>query len=266
MAYEYLTTRRERSVEYLTLNRPDVRNAFNEEVIAELTRWASATSETAQMTGLRAVVLAGAGKSFCAGADLTWMSKMVAYTEEENLRDAVTMSRMFSALNTLPVPLLGRVHGAALGGGCGLVSVCDIVVAEDEAVFGFTEVKLGILPAVISPFALAKIGRSAARELFLTGARFSAARAREIGLIHAIVPVAELDSAIERYVSEILAAGPEGVAAAKTLIPQVWQAGVDEAVSITTRAIAARRVSAEGQEGMRAFLEKRRPNWTPTRP
>src|SRR5438270_3038817 len=169
MAYQFLTTSRDGSIEYLTLNRPDVRNAFNEEVIAELTRWASATSETAEMTGLRAVVLGGAGKVSCAGADLTWMSKMVAYTEEENLRDAVAMSRMFAALNTLPVPLIGRIHGAALGGGCGLAAVCDIVVAEDQAVFGFTEVKLGILPAVIAPFALAKIGRSAARELFLTG-------------------------------------------------------------------------------------------------
>ncbi len=137
---------------------------------------------------MRVAVLRGEGKVFCAGADLTWMSKMVAYSHEENVRDARAMSAMFLALDTLPVPLIGRVHGAALGGGAGLAAVCDIVVAADNAVFGFTEAKLGILPAVISPFALAKIGRSAARELFLTAARFSAERAREIGLVHAVVP------------------------------------------------------------------------------
>src|SRR5438874_2200225 len=161
MPYRFITTERKDSVEYLTLNRPDVRNAFNEEVIAELTGWAA--DLTSRPGGVRAVVLAGAGKVFCAGADLTWMSKMVRYSAEENVRDATAMSLMFGALNALPVPLVGRIHGAALGGGCGLAAVCDIAVADHEAVFGFTEVKLGILPAVIAPFALAKIGRSAAR-------------------------------------------------------------------------------------------------------
>src|SRR5207237_1967399 len=152
---------------------------------------------------------------FCAGADVAWMSRTVTYSEEENLRDAAAMSHMFAAIDGLPLPVVGRIQGAALGGGAGLAAVCDVVVAADDAVFGFTESKLGILPAVISPFALAKIGRSAARELFLTGARFSAARAKEIGLVHAVVPAAELDAAIDGYVREILAAGPEGVAAAK---------------------------------------------------
>ena len=147
---------------------------------------------------------------------------------------------MFAALDTLPVPLIGRVHGAAIGGGAGLCAVCDIVVAEQDAVFGFTEVKLGILPAVISPFALAKIGRSAARELFLTGARFSASRAREIGLVHAVVPAAELDLAVSRYVQEILTAAPEAIAAAKALIANVWGRLVDEAMPITANAIATR--------------------------
>jgi len=189
------------------------------------------------------------------------MSKMVSYSEEDNLRDAMAMSRMFAGLNTLPVPLVGRIHGAALGGGCGLAAVCDIVVADDQAVFGFTEVKLGILPAVISPFALAKIGRSAARELFLTGMRFSAARAREIGLVHAVVSAADLNVSVARYVAEIMTAGPEGIAAAKALIPKVWNATLDEAMPMTAKAIAARRVSDEGQEGMKAFLEKRKPSW-----
>ncbi len=271
MSYKYLSTKRDGAVEYLTLNRPEVRNAFNEEVIAELTAWTAAAAAAARPAsaasdanniGLRVVVLAGAGKVFCAGADLTWMSKMVHYSEEENLRDATAMSRMFAALDALPVPLIGRVHGAALGGGCGLAAVCDIVVADDQAVFGFTEVKLGILPAVISPFALAKIGRSAARELFLTGARFPAARAREIGLAHAVVPASELDATVEQYVREILTAGPEGVAAAKALIADVWRLTSKDAMPVTASAIAARRVSPEGQEGMKAFLEKRKPSWS----
>jgi methylglutaconyl-CoA hydratase len=261
MAYQFLSTRRDGPIEHLMLNRPDVRNAFNEDVIAELTRWTSATSETAEMTGLRAVVLGGAGPVFCAGADLTWMSQMIAYSEADNLRDAMAMSRMFAGLNSLPVPLVGRIHGAALGGGCGLAAVCDIVVAEDASVFGFTEVKLGILPAVISPFAIAKIGRSAARELFLTGARFPASRAREIGLVHAVVPAADLDAAVARYVKEVLTAGPQAIAAAKALIPKVWSASMEEATQITAHAIATRRVSPEGQEGMKAFLEKRKPSW-----
>ena len=265
MPFAFLDTRRHGSIEYLTLNRPDVRNAFNEEVIAELTRWAADASGAARRGGLRAVVLGGAGPVFCAGADVTWMSKMVRYTEPENLRDAMAMSRMFAVLDALPVPLIGRIHGAALGGGCGLAAVCDICVADEQAVFGFTEVKLGILPAVISPFALAKIGRSAARELFLTGARFTAARAREIGLIHAVVPAADLDATVGRYLHEILTAGPEGLAAAKALIPQVWAHTIEEATPITASAIAMRRVSAEGQEGLKAFLEKRAPTWSETR-
>ncbi len=172
------------------------------------------------------------------------------------------MSRMFGALNALPMPLVGRIQGAALGGGAGLAAVCDIVVAEEQAVFGFTETKLGILPAVISPFALAKIGRSAARELFLTGARFSAVRAKEIGLVHAVVPVDQLDRTVQQYVDELLSAGPEAVSAAKALIPRIANLTVEDAQPLTARAIAARRVSAEGQEGLRAFLEKRKPNWS----
>jgi methylglutaconyl-CoA hydratase len=260
MNYRFLSTERDAGIEYLTLNRPDVRNAFNPDVIAELSAWAAST-RAADPGTVRAVVLAGAGKTFCAGADIAWMSKTVHYTEADNLRDAVAMSRMFAALNDLPMPLIGRVHGAALGGGAGLVAVCDIVVSEEQAQFGFTEAKLGILPAVISPFAIAKIGRSAARELFLTGARFDARRAKDIGLVHASVPASDLDAKIAEYVREILTAGPEAVSAAKALIPQVWGRTIEEAMPLTTRAIATRRVSAEGQEGLRAFLEKRAPAW-----
>jgi methylglutaconyl-CoA hydratase len=262
MSYTYLSLRRDGPVECLTLNRPDVRNAFNEHVIAELTAWAADTSAAAARHEVRVAVLAGAGKTFSAGADAAWMSKSVTYTRDENVRDATAMSQMFTALNELPVPLIGRIHGAALGGGAGLAAVCDIVVAADDALFGFTEVKLGILPAVISPFALAKIGRSAARELFLTGARFSAARAREIGLVHAVVLAADLDQTVAAYVAEILSAGPDAVAAAKALIPSVWEQPADRATAITAHAIASRRVSPEGQEGLKAFLEKRPASWT----
>src|SRR5262249_24084534 len=170
--------------------------------------------------------------------------------------------RVCGAMDSLPIAVIGRIHGAALGGGAGLAAVCDICVAADSAVFGFTETRLGILPAVISPFALAKIGRSAARELFLTGARFSAARAKEIGLVHQVVAEPNLDAAIAAYVKEILAAGPEAIAAAKALIPQAWPLAADAAAPVTARAIAARRVSKEGQEGLTAFLAKRKPSWT----
>ncbi|HZT76041.1 MAG TPA: enoyl-CoA hydratase-related protein [Vicinamibacterales bacterium] len=261
MSYTYLAIRRDGPVEYLTLNRPDVRNAFNEAVIAELTAYAADAGAAATRGEIRAVVLAGAGKTFSAGADVNWMSQTIAYTEDENIRDATKMSRMFTALDELPVPLIGRIHGAALGGGAGLAAVCDIVVAASDALFGFTEVKLGILPAVISPFALAKIGRSAARELFLTGARFSAARAKEIGLVHAVVPSAELDATVQAFVTDILSAGPQAVAAAKALIRTVCERPSGEATTITAHAIAARRVSPEGQEGLKAFLEKRKAAW-----
>ena len=259
MSYRFLQTRREGPVEHVALNRPEVRNAFDGEVIAELSDWARGAKRD---LSTRVVVLAGAGTMFCAGADVAWMSKTIEYTKEQNLDEATNLSRMFAVLDTLPFPLIGRVHGAALGGGAGLAAVCDVVVAEDQAVFGFTEVKLGIVPAVISPFVLAKIGRSAARDLFLTGARFSAARAREIGLVHAVVPAADLDRAVAAYIAEFLSAGPEAAATAKALIAQVWAHSIQDAMPLTADAIATRRVSAEGQEGLRAFLEKRRPSWS----
>lgn len=242
----------------VTLNRPDVRNAFDDELIAELTAWATSI----ETHSARVAVLAGAGRVFCAGADLAWMSKMVGYSHEENVRDARALAAMFDALNTLPVPLIGRVQGAALGGGAGLAAVCDIVVAADDAMFGFTEAKLGILPAVISPYTVAKIGQSAARELFLTASKFSAPRAREIGLVHAVVPAADLDTTIEAYVLELLTSGPRAIAAAKTLIGAVAGRLPAEVAGVTSDTIARHRVSPEGQEGMRAFLGKTKPSWT----
>jgi methylglutaconyl-CoA hydratase len=218
MSYQFLQARRERAVEHLTLNRPEVRNAFNDQVIEELSQWAAATAEAAGRHDVRVVVIAGAGKVFCAGADATWMAKMATYSEADNLRDATAMARMYLAIDQLPVPLIARVQGAALGGGAGLAAVADIVVVDDQAVFGFTEVKLGILPATISPFVTAKIGVSATRELFLTGGRFSAIRAKEIGLVHAVVPAAELDAAVGDLVAALLAPPRAAVNETKALL------------------------------------------------
>jgi methylglutaconyl-CoA hydratase len=262
MAYDTLLTRRDGVVEYMTLNRPDVRNAFNEAMIAELTAWAASINAD---DDVRVAVIAGAGKVFSAGADITWMANALNYTHDENVQDANAAARMFAALDTLPIPLVGRVHGAALGGGAGLSAVCDVVVADESAVFGFSEVKLGILPAVISPYALAKIGRSAARELFLTGMRFNAARAKEIGLVHAVVPRDQLDAKVEKYIDEFLNAAPDAISTAKALIPRVWARGAFDAAGLTAEAIAAQRVSKEGQEGLRAFLEKRKASWDASR-
>jgi len=253
-----LTFAHDGPVTRLTLNRPDVRNAFNEELIAELTAW----TEGRGWGDTRVIVLAGAGKVFCAGADLAWMSKMIGYSREENVRDARALGRLLEALDAMPVPLIGRVHGAALGGGAGLAAVCDIVVSADDAVFGFTEAKLGIVPAVISPFVVARIGQSAARELFLTAARFSAARAREIGLVHAVAPAADLDTVIDAYTRELLTSAPGAIAGAKALIGQVAGRSPAEVGDLTAGTIARHRVSDEGQQGMRAFLEKRKPTWS----
>jgi methylglutaconyl-CoA hydratase len=258
MSYTFLTIRRDGPVEHVILNRPDVRNAFNEHVIGDLAAWAEAAAAD---PWLRVVVISGAGKVFSAGADAAWMAKMAGYGHDDNVRDARAAAGMFRAINALPCAVIGRIHGAALGGGSGLAAVCDIVVASESTIFGFTETKLGILPAMISPFVLPKIGVSAARELFLTGMRFTAQQAKAIGLVHAVVPESELDATVDRYVTELLSAAPTAVAAAKRLIPQVWGQTPENVAELTANAIAEQRVSPEGQEGLRAFLEKRKPEW-----
>jgi methylglutaconyl-CoA hydratase len=258
MSYTHLLTRRDGVVEYLTLNRPDVRNAFNEGMIAELTWWADSVSSD---RSVRLVIIEGAGPVFCAGADLEWMGRMATFSREQNVDDAMEAARLFSTLDRLPAPVIGRVHGAALGGGAGLAAICDIVIAADNAVFGFTEVRLGLIPAVIAPFVMAKIGRSASRELFLTGERFGAARARELGLVHSVVPLASLDVEVARYRDALLCGAPGAIAAAKQLIAEVGRRGAADVAMLCAEAIAARRASEEGQEGIKAFLEKREPSW-----
>lgn len=243
---------------YVTLSRPDVHNAFNSQLIAELRE---AFERLAGDDTVRAVVLQGAGKNFCAGADLNWMGASLNFTHDENVDDALRMSDMFRAIDTCPRPVIGRVQGAALGGGSGLAAVCDIVIATDNARFGFTEARLGIAPAVISPFVVRKIGTSAARALFVTAERFDARRALAIGLIHQIVPADQLDDAVRATLLEIGQNGPAGVGAAKLLARTVLQLDPVAARETTAATIASLRVGPEGQEGIRAFLEKRPASW-----
>jgi methylglutaconyl-CoA hydratase len=243
----------------VTLARPDVRNAFDEAMIEDLTR---AFGGFVAGGELRAVVLAGEGKTFCAGADVNWMRRAAGFSPEENRDDARRMARMLRTIDTCPLPVVGKIRGAAIGGGVGLAAVCDIAVAAAETVFSLAEVKLGILPAAISPYVLRAIGARNARDCFLTGERFDAAEARRIGLVHAVAEEADLDAAVERKVDAILTSGPEAVAAAKKLIDRVARMEIDDAFPVTADAIAERRASAEGKEGLTAFLEKRRPSWS----
>jgi methylglutaconyl-CoA hydratase len=239
----------------VTLNRPDVHNAFNDEMIAEaIDVFARAGDSKA-----RAVILRGTGSSFCAGADLYWMSRMVSYTRQENVRDASLAAKMYAVINECPLPVVGRVTGAAIGGGVGLVAVCDIAIAAPQTKFGLSEVKLGIIPAVISPYVIAKIGASQARALFLTGERFDAERALRIGLVHRIAE--DVDAAIADVVSQLKTSGPDAVRECKKLIAHVASHELIDAIPYTIDAIATRRVSEEGQQGMKAFLEKKKAPW-----
>jgi len=259
MEFTLLAIRREGAIAHVALARPEVRNAFNAELIAQMH---AAFEQLDADAGVRAVVLSGEGKTFCGGADIQWMRGSLELSREANLEDARAMSRMFRAIDTLRKPLIGRIHGAALGGGSGLVACCDVAIASSDTLFGFTETKLGIMPAVISPFVLAKIGLSHARALALTGERFDAARALAIGLVHEVVPSeADLDVAIERIVREVRSASPTGIAATKALFARVSEEAYDATLETTAQAIAEQRTSAEGQDGLRAFLEKRPAAW-----
>lgn len=251
------------TVARVTLARPDAHNAFDAGLIAEL-RATFAGLAREGPTELRAVVLGGDGPSFCAGADIAWMRAAAALEVEANEQDAMAMADMFEALDTCPVPVIARVHGAALGGGMGLCAVADVVIAESGTRFGFTETRLGILPAVISPFVVAKIGESEARALFPGGRRFDAVRAQRIGLVHEIVEGdAALDTAVDAAIRDVLAAGPTAARAAKAIIREIRGLGHGSAKWHTARVIARQRMSLEAQEGFRAFDEKRRPAWWP---
>jgi methylglutaconyl-CoA hydratase len=242
----------------VVLNRPEVRNAFDDILIQELTDVFSGLSSEA---AARAVVLTGEGPVFCAGADVNWMKRAAEYSREENEADALRMVRMLRTIDTCAKPVVAEIRGAAIGGGVGLTAVCDVAIAAEDAVFSLAEARLGILPAAISPFVLRAIGPRVARDYFLSGDRFGAEEARRIGLVHQVVPVGDLRAAVEKKVESLLKSGPEAVAAAKRLIETVSSMEIDEAGEITARVIAERRGSAEGREGLSAFLEKRKPKW-----
>jgi methylglutaconyl-CoA hydratase len=260
LRFERIEVERDGPVARVWMNRPDVRNAFDGLMVTELR---TALFDLRTVDGIRVIVLGGRGPCFCAGADLQWMKATVAFSREENLREAQALADLFFTVYESPKPVVARVHGAALGGGAGLVAACDIPVASLGTQFGFTEVRLGIVPAVISPYVLAKIGVGAALELFLTGERFEAVKALEVGLVRAAVPEADLDSAVEGSVSALLKAGPRAIAEAKALIREVAFRRVEDVQRYTVERIADIRATAEGQEGMRAFLEKRPPSWIP---
>ena len=256
--YQHLRVERRGATAWVTLARPDVHNAFNARLIAELQDTFTHLSADEE---LRAVVLQGEGRSFCAGADLHWMRSSLDYTHDQNVADALKMADMLEVIDDCPCPVIGRIHGAALGGGVGLTAVCDIAIAEEGARFGFTEARLGIAPAVISPFAIRKIGESHARALFVTAERFSAARALALGLVHQVVPAAELDAAVAATLAAIGQNSPAAVRAAKRMARTVPHLSHADARRVTAETIAGLRVSPEGQEGIRAFLEKRTAAW-----
>jgi methylglutaconyl-CoA hydratase len=245
----------------VTLARPEVRNAFNAALIEDL-RSAFEEIDRKPVEALHAVILAGDGPFFSAGADIDWMRAAIGLSLEDNMRDAAAMQAMFAAIDACPVPVIARVQGGAIGGGMGLCAVSDIVVATAGATFGFTEAKLGLIPAVISPFVLRKIGESHARALFVTGERFSAEHARFIGLVHHVVEdEPALDAHISHVGHELSSAGPNASRAAKALIREMRGLGAAEIEALTVRRIAEQRTSAEGQEGLTAFTEQRPPSW-----
>ena len=250
------------AITIVTLNRPEVHNAFNETLIAELT---GALRGLAADKTVRAVVLIGAGESFCAGADLNWMRKLATFSPAQNLADAKSLATMLATLNEMPQPTIARVHGSAFGGGVGLVACCDIAIGTPDATFALSEAKLGLVPGAISPYVIEAIGARAARRYFLTAERFTAAEAFRLGLLHDLAQPAEIDGRINELLGFLVTAGPRAQAEAKQLIRVVAHRPIDDASVIagTARRIARVRATPEAKEGMAAFLGKRRASWVP---
>ncbi len=243
----------------VTLNRPEVRNAFNETVIDELTR---AFRELGEAEGIRAIVLAAQGPAFCAGADLNWMKKMAGYTHEENRADAGQLAEMLRTIYCCPKPVLAKVQGDCYAGGMGLVAACDIAIAAEQVNFCLSEVKLGLIPATISPYVIKAMGENAARRYFLTAERFSAQEALRIGFVHSVTAADALDAAAAEMVKALVSASPNAVKEAKRLVREVaGQPLSDALIADTAERIATIRASDEGREGVRSFLEKRKPGW-----
>jgi methylglutaconyl-CoA hydratase len=246
------------AVTALTLDRPEVHNAFDEALIAALT---AAFNEAAADDKVRAVVLRANGKSFSAGADLNWMKRMAGFSEEENFADAKRLAELLRVIDTCPKPTIARVHGAAFAGATGLIACCDLAVAVTEVEFAVTEVRLGLIPAVISPYLIRAMGARQARRWFLTAERFSAEQALAMNLIHEVVAADELDPCVDHWLDAVRKAGPHALSAAKLLVRAVDQSPSPEIIEDTAKRIAAIRAGAEGKEGVASFLEKRKPGW-----
>ena len=243
----------------VTLNRPDVRNAFNEDVIAELTQ---AFTQLGQQADVRCIVLAANGPAFCAGADLNWMRRIADYSHAENLADAAQLAEMLRVIHSCPKPTVARIQGDAVAGGTGLVAVCDVAVTVDTAHFCLSEVKLGLIPATISPYVIRAMGERAAHRYFLTAERFNAAEALRIGFVHEVVTADALDATVAQITRALLAASPDAVTSCKQLVHGVAGQEISSAlVAMTVQAIASSRTSAHGREGVQSFLQKRKPNW-----
>ncbi len=257
--YQTILMALDRKIARITFNRPDVHNAFNAMMISEI---ADALDRIKSDRSVHVVVLTGKGKSFCAGADINWMREIIHYTYEQNLVESLQLAEVLHKLYTLPKPTVALVNGTAIGGGNGFLAACDIAIAAEEAKFGLSEVKIGLVPAAISPYVIRKIGESKAREYFLTGKRITALMAQEIGLINEVVPQDQLEEKVEELVGLLLTSGPEALANCKELIFRVPQMSLEEAKDFTARMIANLRISEEGQEGMTSFLEKRKPKWS----
>jgi methylglutaconyl-CoA hydratase len=256
--FSTIIAERSGKVARIVLNRPEVHNAFTAAMIRELREAVRAAGNDPEV---RVVVLTGTGRSFCAGADLNWMREIIASTYEQNQAESLAVAEFHEELDALPKPTIARVNGTAIGGGTGFLSACDIVIAASDAKFGLSEVKLGLVPAAISPFVVRRIGESQARRYFLTGERIGAERALEIGLVNIVVPPEELDRRMDEVVASLLSSGPEALAKAKELLRRVPRMPPEEVKAYTASMIAALRVSEEGQEGMAAFLERRKPKW-----
>ena len=259
MKYETIKLHKEKNIVTVYLNRPEIHNAMNEKLMKELT---TCFKELIKDNDTRIIILTGKGKSFCAGADLNWMKSMAKYSKEENIQDSKLLLNLYETIYNCPKPVIGRINGHAFGGGLGLFAVCDITIAVPNCKFAFSEAKLGIIPSVISTYIVRRIGLSNMRRLFITGERFSSEYAKTIGLIDYVVSEEKLDTEIQKYVKQLISSGPSAVKEVKKLIDACEKLDIEKYKEYTVRKIAELRVSEEGQEGINAFLEKRKSKWS----
>ena len=256
--YSTIKFEREDKIARITFCRPEIHNAFNSDMIRELT---DAFNKMKDDRDVRVIVMTGEGKSYCAGADLNWMRAVKDYSYEQNLKESLELAALFRLIYEFPRPVIGRINGAAIGGGTGFVAVTDIAIAADTAIFSFSEVKIGVVPACISPYVVKRVGEGRAREFFLTGERLTAQRALEAGLVNQAVQAEELDTAVDKMIKQILTSGPDAIGVCKDLLHNIANQNMDQAEKYTAEVIANLRKSPEGQEGMDAFLNKRKPKW-----